>query len=183
MIKKNQNGFTLIELIITIVIVSILSLIIVYAYEVYVEEAKVTEIYTNVNAIHTAQNLYFMEKGRYANSLSYLPIVEDIGYYSVTLHNDTRSTKDFLYKTWTDASGTLFIEVEKPIGTLSPAPVGVSAYGIAYVIRYKIVFQQKKGERNLSHFSHSTWQKATPAEKKVVGRIVKRITGETISTL
>ena len=188
MIKKNQNAFTLIELIITIVIVSIISLIAIYAYEVYVEEAKATEIYTHVNTIHTAQNLYFMEKGHYANGLSYLSIGGDIGYYSILPGDNDKTTKDFLYKTWTDAAGTLFIRVEKTVGTLSPAPTppaGVSAwfYGVAYNASYYIVFQQKKGERKLSYLNHFSWEKATPAEKKVVGRIVKRVTGETISTI
>ena len=141
MIKKNRNGFTLIELIITIVIVSILSLLSVYAYEVYVEEAKASEVYIYVNTILKAQELYYMENGRYANSLSFLPTVEDIGYYYVM---DMRSTKDFLYSTRTDKNGTLFIEIEKPISSISPNPVGVPAYGVGYIIRYKIVFQKKK---------------------------------------
>ena len=191
MIKKNQNGFTLVELIITIVIVSIISLIAIYAYEVYVEEAKATEIYTNVDAINTAQNIFYLENGRYASRLSDLSDTESIGYY-FTLPGNTghRVTKDFIYSVSTDANGTFFkihvgklAEPMKP-PTSAPIPPGVSGgYATGYKPRYSIEFQRKKGEQNLSYLTHRTFPIASFAEKMAVGRIIKKVTGETISTI
>jgi prepilin-type N-terminal cleavage/methylation domain-containing protein len=72
--KKTQKGFTLVELIITIVIVGILSLISGPIYEYYVEKARFTEAFSVLRAIADANTMYFVERGLWCNDIRELPI-------------------------------------------------------------------------------------------------------------
>ncbi|MBQ3834294.1 MAG: prepilin-type N-terminal cleavage/methylation domain-containing protein [Elusimicrobia bacterium] len=64
--KKHQNGFTLIEMVITITIVVVLSMVSVPIYKNYVSEAKLAEAYTLLGAIKDAQLAYY---NKYENFL------------------------------------------------------------------------------------------------------------------
>ena len=59
---KNK-GFTLVELVITIAIVIILSVVSVPIYRGYIEKAKMSEGYTLLGAILSAQKNYYSEYG------------------------------------------------------------------------------------------------------------------------
>ncbi len=81
MIMKNkpmkphkQKGFTLIEISIVIIILAIITSLVFPSYRKLVGKAKQTEAKTTLQAIYTAQKLYFAENDKYAINLSDLDI-------------------------------------------------------------------------------------------------------------
>ncbi len=61
--KRKLKGFTLVELVITIAIVVILSVVSVPIYRNYTEKAKMTEGYALMGTILAAQKAYYSEYG------------------------------------------------------------------------------------------------------------------------
>ena len=64
-ILKRSRGFTLVELVITIAIVIILSVISVPIYRGYVDKAKMSEGYALLGQILSAQKNYYSEYGNF----------------------------------------------------------------------------------------------------------------------
>ena len=91
--KRKIKGFTLVELVITIAIVIILSVISVPIYRGYVDKAKMSEGYALLGTIISAQKAYYSEYGNFLRH-------EEAGYYTSyneVLGIDARSNK---YFTW-----------------------------------------------------------------------------------
>ncbi len=63
--KKDQRGFTLMELMIVIVIIGVLAAIGVPAYKNYVAEARESACKANIRTISTAFHMHYAEEGRY----------------------------------------------------------------------------------------------------------------------
>ncbi len=61
--KKTQEGFTLIEIMVVLVILGALAVISVPVYSNYVRRAKISEAISNVEAFATAARIFRMEKG------------------------------------------------------------------------------------------------------------------------
>lgn len=72
--KRNQKGFTLMELMVVIVIVAILAAVAVPLYINYVRDAQRTEAKGAIGAVITAQQTYFQRYGNYATSMSDLNV-------------------------------------------------------------------------------------------------------------
>ena len=66
--KTKLKGFTLVELVITIAIVIILSVVSVPIYRGYVEKAQLSEGYALLGALISAQKAYYSEYGNFYNS-------------------------------------------------------------------------------------------------------------------
>jgi len=62
---KTSRGFTLIEVMVTVVILAVLTAIAVPAYRNYVSTSRNTEGWNNLAAIKLAQEEYFLENNRY----------------------------------------------------------------------------------------------------------------------
>ena len=62
---KRQRGFTIIELLITIVIISILAAIALPAYNDYVQRAKLTEAFTALSDFRVRQEQFYQDNRRY----------------------------------------------------------------------------------------------------------------------
>lgn len=62
---KTIQGFTLIEVMITVVILAVLSAIAIPAYRGYISIARETEGHNNLATIKLAQEEYFLENNRY----------------------------------------------------------------------------------------------------------------------
>ena len=62
---SRSHGFTLIELMVTIAIVSVLAAIAIPAYNGYIKTAKMAEAKTNLSALRLAEEEYFIENNTY----------------------------------------------------------------------------------------------------------------------
>jgi type IV pilus assembly protein PilE len=63
--KRNERGFTLMELMVVIVIVAILAAVAVPLYINYVKDAQRTEAKGAIGAIISAEQVYFQKNGSY----------------------------------------------------------------------------------------------------------------------
>ncbi|MCB9366889.1 MAG: prepilin-type N-terminal cleavage/methylation domain-containing protein [Calditrichaeota bacterium] len=67
--RKNQKGFTLIEILIVVVIVAILAAISVPIYLEYVNSARASDAKTAINSIWQAAQIYYQDRGDYPGSV------------------------------------------------------------------------------------------------------------------
>ena len=65
-----MSGFTLVELMIVVAIVSFLSMISVPSFLRFLSKAKRSEAYMHLGSIYIAQKVYWAEHGRYASALT-----------------------------------------------------------------------------------------------------------------
>ena len=67
--RRNQKGFTLIEILIVVVIVAILAAISVPIYLEYVESARASDAKTAISSIWQAYQIYYQDRGDYPASV------------------------------------------------------------------------------------------------------------------
>jgi prepilin-type N-terminal cleavage/methylation domain-containing protein len=96
--RKTQEGFTLIEIMVVLVILGALAVISVPVYSNYVRRAKISEAISNVDAFATASRIYRMEKGYWPRKSdltqgTYTKVVDvDENYFSITWSDPSTST-------------------------------------------------------------------------------------------
>ncbi len=73
-LMKNQGGFTLVELMITIVIVGVLATVAVPLYQANVKRAKASEADATMGSIRTSLRVHFAEKSDYPIEASYVAV-------------------------------------------------------------------------------------------------------------
>jgi len=78
--KKNEKGFTLIELMIVIAIIGILAAIAIPQFGAYKKRSFNTAAQTDVRNIATSQEAYFVDEATYCNTLGNLSGTS-YGYY------------------------------------------------------------------------------------------------------
>ena len=88
MSHRTACGFTLLELMITVLIVAILAAIAYPSYQSYLARAYRSEAYTALNHWANLQEQYFLDQRRYAGDMTNLgapanPFVTDAGHYRV----------------------------------------------------------------------------------------------------
>ncbi len=110
------NGFTLLELVVTIIIVGILSIVAVPIYRHYVRRAMGTEASALLGTINTAEKIYFTEHGNFYTT--------DLTSFDTTLNVDARNNKYFTSFSITyNASEDLCYAITEGIGEAT----GISA--------------------------------------------------------
>ncbi len=67
MLRTNQRGFTLVELMIVVIIVGILAAVAIPMYQGATERAKASEAVAALGTIRGAMRVYYAEHGTYAN--------------------------------------------------------------------------------------------------------------------
>jgi len=82
-VLKNNKGFTLVELMITVLIVGILASVAIPLYRANVRRAKATEADASLGSIRTALRVYYAEQGTYPISAAYATI------YSLSIDVDS----------------------------------------------------------------------------------------------
>ena len=65
--RRNQKGFTLMELMVVIVIIAILAAVAVPLYINYVNDAKRSEAKGAIGAVITAEQVYFQKNGSFSS--------------------------------------------------------------------------------------------------------------------
>jgi type IV pilus assembly protein PilE len=93
---KQMRGVTLIELMITVVIISILATLAVPSYRHYILRSQRTDAMTALTRIQAAQEKYFLQYNQYTTSLTglppaglALPAVSDNGFYDIDMPEAT----------------------------------------------------------------------------------------------
>lgn len=95
---RQRNGFSLMELLITVLIIGILAAMSLPSYVTTIEKTRTSEAVAVLNAVASAQDRYFMKKGTYVNSLSNLDInISNLKYFTtystIGVSNTLRSVK------------------------------------------------------------------------------------------
>lgn len=72
--SKNKKGFTLVEVLVVLVIISILAAIAVPLYTDYVKGARASEAQTAIGAIWTASRIDYQKTGQWANDVTELSV-------------------------------------------------------------------------------------------------------------
>jgi type IV pilus assembly protein PilA len=67
---KNENGFTLVEVMITISIIGVLAAVAVVQFKTFQSKSRASEAKIQLSAIYTSQNIFFNEFDMYSNCLS-----------------------------------------------------------------------------------------------------------------
>jgi len=70
--RRNDKGFTLIEILIVVVIVAILAAISVPIYVEYVRSARASDAKTTINAIWQAAQVFYQDKGDWPSTVEEL---------------------------------------------------------------------------------------------------------------
>ncbi len=92
--KRKLKGFTLVELVITIAIVIILSVVSVPIYRGYIDKTKWSEAYALMGTVLSAEKAYYSEYGNFYIGSGYTPFDPVLGI-------DARGNKYFtLIRNW-----------------------------------------------------------------------------------
>lgn len=125
--RKLQTGFTLVELIIVVAIISILASIAIPAYNGYVETSKRSDAQASLMALAIAQEKYRATSPTYTSvigDLNGVSSASESGYYTlaVTAASGATFTATATPDGWTDSNGNcspMSINQDGPTGTLS----------------------------------------------------------------
>ena len=71
-LKKRQDGFTLVELMVVVAIIGLLSAVAIPNFKKYQAKAKTSEAKLQLSAIYTAEQSFFSDYSIYANCLRYM---------------------------------------------------------------------------------------------------------------
>ena len=75
----NGKGFSLVELMVTVAILAVLAVVAIPLYQNYINRAKQSDAIIGLKAAQMAQEQFFSENNRYANTIDILPGFNDTG--------------------------------------------------------------------------------------------------------
>ena len=110
-------GFTLIEVLVVVIIIAVLAAVAVPQYQKAVLKSRYSGLMPIANAVANAQEIYYMNHGRYAdnNHIGDLDIKAPSGGVSAEIEfNDGTDTRfDYVLATRTDAPGVAYVMYQK----------------------------------------------------------------------
>ncbi|WP_054113786.1 type IV pilin protein [Marinagarivorans algicola] len=88
--KKNRQGFTLIELMIVVAIVGILAAVAIPSYQQYIEKSRRVDAKETLMRLATLQERFFFQRSSYTNDLTELgvagtPALSPEGWYQIAM--------------------------------------------------------------------------------------------------
>jgi len=75
----DKNGFTLVELMVTVAIIAVLAVVAIPLYQNYINRAKQSDAIIGLKAAQMAQEQFFSENNAYSNTIDILPGFNDAG--------------------------------------------------------------------------------------------------------
>jgi prepilin-type N-terminal cleavage/methylation domain-containing protein len=102
--RKNESGFSLVELMIVVGIIGVLAALALPKMQVFMAKAKQSEMKTLLSHIYTLEQSYFAEKDTYTD------VIGDLGYVKPTTGAKTYYAND---PTFTGVSATAFVATLK----------------------------------------------------------------------
>lgn len=118
---RNEEGFTLIEVLIVVVIIAILAAISVPIYVQYVQGARASDAQSTIGAVYNASKMYYQDKSEDATDVDQL---EELGYLDID-----ESTK----KQW-----TFTIIGSNPITQIEAVSTSEMKGGAGHVVTYNV---------------------------------------------
>ena len=106
--RKSNNGFTLVELMITVAILGVLAAVAIQAYSNYINRAKQSDAIIGLKAAQMAQEQFFSENNVYSSTIDILPGFDDgtvDDFYvkgEYTLSASASATTFTIEATWVD---------------------------------------------------------------------------------
>lgn len=93
---KHERGFTLVEVMVTVVIVAILAAVAIPAYNNYVMRGKIAEATTNLSSLRVSMEQYFQDNRTYQNGGvvcgATMPTSPAVRYFTFTCNAPTTTT-------------------------------------------------------------------------------------------
>ena len=133
-----RKGFTLIELLVVVLIMGILASVAMPQYFKSVEKSRAAEGIGAINAIYSAQERHYMQKGTFASKLSDLDVgISNLTYFTVTHVNAGGA----------EGSGNKIVQVKR----LTEAGGGLGQYIILF--RFPAELGSRAGEWDCSPIS------------------------------
>lgn len=95
--KKNRQGFTLIELMIVVAIVGILAAVAIPSYQQYIQKTRRVDAKETLMRLATLQERFFFQKSSYTNDLAALgvagtPPLSPEGWYEIGMSHTPNCT-------------------------------------------------------------------------------------------
>src|SRR5215470_16613570 len=104
--RRNQKGFTLMELMVVIVIVAILAAVAVPLYINYVKDAQRTEAKGAIGAIFTANQAYYQKSGAFGPA-TYAPVIDSLKNQGLLDLTEVAGKWTFVYNLTADTAYTV----------------------------------------------------------------------------
>jgi len=88
----NKKGFTLIEVLIVVIILGILATLAIPQFTGMVAKARLSEAWSGLGAVRTAQAVYYMEHDNYADDIDDLDVDDVVGDFTLTVTSAAGNT-------------------------------------------------------------------------------------------
>ncbi len=147
--RKNTSAFTLVELLISIVVLAILASISVVAFNGIQQRARDTQRDHDINVIARALEMYYSEHSSY-------PLIDGTYYWSGTYAMDSRIANTFVPASWTELETHLSPYLNR-LGTDPKNQRGLSGLGHANRFGYEYKSNPNAEQCNVPRRSGQTY--------------------------